>query len=76
MGDVKDRGRPRSGAFIITREEIEEQHPRYLTDLLVLVPGVRVDPSPEIGNAVSLRGGCRVRTSRLARHLNRKAGSR
>jgi hypothetical protein len=58
MGDVADRRRPRSGAFIITREMIEERHARVLTDVLARVPGGRIVNYRGFGRMLLLRGGC------------------
>ncbi len=56
LRDVQPTGSP---TFAVTREDIEERRPRYLTDLLHLVPGGRVVAAPGIGNTLLLRGGCR-----------------
>lgn len=53
----ESRRRSLSGTFI-TREEIEARWPRVFTDLLSMVPGVRVVPSGPFGTRVLFRGGC------------------
>lgn len=47
------------GRFI-TRDDIEERHPLRVTDLLVMVPGVRLRRGRGVGGetAVLMRGGC------------------
>lgn len=51
------RRRTRAG-FFITRQQVEESHPRYVSDLLRMMPGASVGPSV-YGGDVRLRGGCR-----------------
>jgi hypothetical protein len=52
--------RRRGGArFLITREDIEEQRPRYLSELLHRMPGGMVVPTPPHGYTLLLRGQCR-----------------
>jgi hypothetical protein len=46
------------GTFI-DREQIERRNPLWMSDMLRMVPGVRVLPTRMGGNAVRLRGGCR-----------------
>jgi hypothetical protein len=58
MRDLERRRLSRSG-FFLTREEIEDRHPRHITDLLVTVPGGRIAPAPPYGYTLLLRGGCR-----------------
>jgi hypothetical protein len=58
MGDFEARRRSRSGTFF-NREEIENRHPLFLTDLLRMVPGARVVPTSPYDYTVLLRGGCR-----------------
>lgn len=45
--------------FLVTREEIEEQDPRYVSELLRRVPGGVVVPAPTPGYMLLLRGQCR-----------------
>jgi hypothetical protein len=52
------RRRTRAG-FLVTREEIEERRPRYLTELLNRVPGGIVLSTPPHGYTLLLRGQCR-----------------
>lgn len=56
--------RRRKGSFghFITREEIERQHARHLTDLLRRIPGVRVSPG-------SGQSGVRLRGARCPPHI-------
>ncbi len=54
----ESRRRSLSGTFI-TREDIEARYPNALTDLLSMVPGVRVVPSGPFGNRILFRGECR-----------------
>lgn len=49
---------PRRAAFVVTREEIEERRPRMLTEVLLLVPGVHLEPAAVFGSRLLLRGGC------------------
>ena len=56
--DWERRLRGRSG-FLVTREEIEERRPRYLTELLNRVPGGIVLSTPPHGYTLLLRGQCR-----------------
>ncbi len=58
MRDFERRRRGRSG-FLVTREEIEERRPRYLTELLNRVPGGIVLSTPPHGYTLLLRGQCR-----------------
>lgn len=53
--------RRRSGfGRYVTREDIEARNPFYVSDLLRMMPGVRVVPdSRGFGNSVLLRQGCR-----------------
>lgn len=51
--------RRRGGArFLITREDILERRPRYVSELLHRVPGGMVLAVPPYGYALRLRGGC------------------
>lgn len=54
------RGMVRRGqaAFTVTRQQIEDRHPFYVTDLLVLVPGGRILRGSGAGNRLLLRGSC------------------
>lgn len=45
--------------FLVTREEIEERDPRYVSELLRRVPGGMVVPAPTPGYMLLLRGQCR-----------------
>lgn len=56
--DFESRRRSRSG-FLVTREEIEERRPSYLTELLHRVPGGMVVSTPPHGYTLLLRGQCR-----------------
>ncbi len=58
MRDFERRLRSRSG-FLVTREEIEERRPRFLTELLHRVPGGMVVSTPPHGYTLLLRGQCR-----------------
>lgn len=60
LDDFQDRRRTRPGTFI-DREQIENRHPIYFSDLLRMVPGARVVPGRFSGSVVLLRGGCRPR---------------
>ena len=55
---LEARRRTRAG-FLVTREEIEERRPRYLTELLNRVPGGIVRSTPPHGYTLLLRGQCR-----------------
>jgi hypothetical protein len=46
------------GPFVITREEIEQEQPERLTDMLRSIPGGRVVRASGSGNVLLLRGGC------------------
>lgn len=48
-----------SSGFLITREEIADRNPRFLTELLHRVPGGMVVPTPPHGYTLLLRGQCR-----------------
>jgi hypothetical protein len=52
--------RKRRGGWgrFIEREEIERRHPLWMSDMLRMVPGVRVSPGRGAGNVVRMRGGC------------------
>lgn len=54
----EERSRNRPQVFTITREEMEVQRPRYLTDVLASVPGGRIGPAPFGGKTILLRGDC------------------
>ncbi len=54
-----ERRRAQSVGSFVTREQIEERHPIYVSQLLMTVPGVRVVPVSGWGYAVFLREGCR-----------------
>lgn len=59
LAGFNDRRRTGFGRYI-TREDIEERNPLYVSDLLRTIPGVRVVPvSGGFGNSVRLRRGCR-----------------
>jgi hypothetical protein len=52
--------RRRSGrGFVVTREEIRERRPRYLSEMLHRVPGGTVIPASSYGYTLLLRGQCR-----------------
>ena len=52
--------RRRGGArFVITREDIVELRPRFVSELLHRVPGGMVVPTPPYGYTLLLRGQCR-----------------
>ncbi len=52
--------RRRGGArFVITREDIVEVRPRFVSELLHRVPGGMVVPTPPYGYTLLLRGQCR-----------------
>jgi len=54
-----ERRRQRGIGTYITREEIEARNPYVLTDLLRMVPGLRVVPGGPFGEqAIRLRGNC------------------
>jgi len=54
-----ERRRRGGGGFVVTREEILERRPRYVTELLHRVPGGTVVPTPPHGYTLLLRGQCR-----------------
>lgn len=56
--DYERRSLSRS-VFLITREEIEERRPRFLSELLNRVPGGIVVATPPAGYTLLLRGQCR-----------------
>lgn len=52
--------RRRSGSgFLVTREEIRERNPRFITELLHRMPGGMVVSTPPHGYTLLLRGQCR-----------------
>ncbi len=53
-----DARRRRGGGFLVTREEILERRPRYVSELLHRVPGGTVSPTTPYGYALLLRGRC------------------
>lgn len=57
MGDFERRRRQGFGTFF-DREDIEDRDPYLLTDLLRMVPGVRVVPNGPYDYSVRLRGNC------------------
>jgi len=57
MGDFEGRRRRGMGTFF-DREDIEARNPTYFTDLLRMVPGVRIVPAGPYDYAVLMRGGC------------------
>ena len=57
--ELAARRRTRSAALVVNRKAIEERQPRYLTDLLLNVPGGRVAAGSRFGYTLYLRGGCR-----------------
>lgn len=54
-----ERRRKTRAGFFITRRQVEESHPRYVSDLLRMMPGATVTPSASYGGEVRLRGQCR-----------------
>jgi hypothetical protein len=54
-GERKPKG---GGPFVITREEIRQERPEKLTDMLRSIPGGRVVQAAGYGNVLLLRGGC------------------
>lgn len=54
---LEHRKRLGQGTFI-GRKEIEQQKPFYVSDLLRVVPGVRLFRDQDLGYAIRLRGGC------------------
>jgi len=57
MGDFEARRRRGFGTFF-DREYIESRNPGRFTDLLRMVPGVRVLPRGQFDYSVRMRGGC------------------
>jgi TonB family protein len=55
FGGFYDR-RDRGFGHFIAREQIERQHPTQVTDVIRMVPGVRLVPTRLISDAVRLRG--------------------
>jgi len=53
-----ERRRKTVAGFFITRQQVEESHPRYVSDLFHMMPGASVGPSV-YGADIRLRGGCR-----------------
>jgi hypothetical protein len=53
-----ERRRKTMAGFFITRRQVEESHPRYVSDLFRMMPGASVGPSV-YGADIRLRGGCR-----------------
>jgi hypothetical protein len=49
------KARSGMGTFI-EREDIERRHPQWMSDMLRMVPGVRVVPNRGMGNAIRMRG--------------------
>jgi hypothetical protein len=58
LGGFYDRMERSVGGTFITRQDIEERRPMLVTDLLQMVPGVRLIPGRGIGYVVTMRGGC------------------
>jgi len=56
--EFEERRRTHVGSFL-TREQIEEKHPRSMSDLLRGIPGIRLVPAGSYGYDVRLRGNCR-----------------
>lgn len=54
----EERSMNRPQIFTITREEMDVQRPRFLTDVLASVPGGRIGPAPYGGKTILLRGDC------------------
>lgn len=54
----QNREQAGSGAFLITREEIDRRHPVNVTSLLSSVPGARVLRRSRLNSEVLLRGDC------------------
>jgi len=57
--DYERRRRGGGSGFLVTREDIEERHPRFLSELLHRVPGGMVVPTPPHGYTLLLRAQCR-----------------
>jgi len=53
-----ERRKARSFGSFVTRKQIEDRHPTYVSQLLMNMPGVRVIPVSGWGYAVFLREGC------------------
>jgi hypothetical protein len=58
LRDFYERKRRNAWGTFIEREEIERRNPLWMSDMLRMVPGVRVMPIRWGGNAVRLRDGC------------------
>jgi hypothetical protein len=58
LAGFEERRRTHVGSFL-TREQIEEKHPRRMSDLLRGIPGIRLVPAGSYGYDVRLRGNCR-----------------
>jgi hypothetical protein len=58
LRDFYERKRRNAWGTFIDREEIERRNPLWMSDMLRMVPGVRVIPTRWGGYAVRLRDGC------------------